>query len=493
MGRPNYPLKMVGARLLVCLAFPVIAAALPAMLAGEEGSVQPKPEAMNSTAPAPDTKQFVDPKDVPKEWVPEMPKDMPKDWPKDIPYTAEAWAKLTPAEFAKYIPGYEDKKKNATQAETDKEAQTSSMDKKLSQFWDPMSGNFVGPDGKKYDPSSLKPVGSAKGGNASGVAAALSMFVDPASGNYVGPDGKKYDPSTLKPVGAEKKNESGTVNMAQDTSKFTDVPKEWVPDMPKDAPKDWPKDVPFTPEAWAKLTPAEFAKYIPGYEEKKKNATEAMGEAGEAKIKGFYDPTKDMATRTDTDGVLMGFDAKTGESKPLVPGVTAPSTGNMSDAAINLAAGENKISTFFDPTKDVGTVNCFDPKTGESKPCLPGGEKKGNASETNLMQTDGQIKQFFDPTADVGKINCIDPTTGKSGPCPGVPKIPGMGGAEKKNETATDATENLLQQPANAKISGFFDPTADVGKINCMDPATGKSSPCMGGAEKKGNATEVKH
>merc|ERR1711988_619521 len=273
MGRPNYPLKMVGARLLVCLAFPVIAAALPAMLAGEEGSAQPKPEAMNSTAPAPDTKQFVDPKDV---------------------------------------------------------------------------------------------------------------------------------------------------------------PKEWVPDMPKDAPKDWPKDVPFTPEAWAKLTPAEFAKYIPGYEEKKKNATEAMGEAGEAKIKGFYDPTKDMATRTDTDGVLMGFDAKTGESKPLVPGVTAPSTGNMSDAAINLAAGENKISTFFDPTKDVGTVNCFDPKTGESKPCLPGGEKKGNASETNLMQTDGQIKQFFDPTADVGKINCIDPTTGKSGPCPGVPKIPGMGGAEKK-------------------------------------------------------------
>merc|ERR1711998_542651 len=399
MGRPNYPLKMVGARLLVCLAFPVIAAALPAMLAGEEGSVQPKPEAMNSTAPAPDTKQFVDPKDVPKEWVPEMPKDMPKDWPKDIPYTAEAWAKLTPAEFAKYIPGYEEKKKNATEAETDKEAQTSSMDKKLSQFWDPMSGNFVGPDGKKYDPS------------------------------------------TLKPVGAEKKNESGTVNMAQDTSKFTDVPKEWVPDMPKDAPKDWPKDVPFTPEAWAKLTPAEFAKYIPGYEEKKKNATEAMGEAGEAKIKGFYDPTKDMATRTDTDGVLMGFD----------------------------------------------------PKTGESKPCLPGGEKKGNASETNLMQTDGQIKQFFDPTADVGKINCIDPTTGKSGPCPGVPKIPGMGGAEKKNETATDATENLLQQPANAKISGFFDPTADVGKINCMDPATGKSSPCMGGAEKKGNATEVKH
>merc|ERR1711907_63920 len=401
MGRPNYPLKMVGARLLVCLAFPVIAAALPAMLAGEEGSVQPAPEAMNSTAPAPDTKQFVDPKDVPKEWVPEMPKDMPKDWPKDIPYTAEAWAKLTPAEFAKYIPGYEEKKKNATQAETDKEAQTSSMDKKLS------------------------------------------MFVDPASGNYVGPDGKKYDPSTLKPVGAEKKNESGTVNMAQDTSKFTDVPKEWVPDMPKEAPKDWPKDVPFTPEAWAKLTPAEFAKYIPGYEEKKKNATEAMG--GEAKIKGFYDPTKDMATRTDTDGVLMGFDAKTGESKPLVPGVTAPSTGNMSDAAINLAAGENKIST------------------------------------------------FFDPTADVGKINCFDPTTGKSGPCPNVPKIPGMGGAEKKNETATDATENLLQQPANAKISGFFDPTADVGKINCMDPATGKSSPCMGGAEKKGNATEVKH
>merc|ERR1711871_1325706 len=157
MGRPNYPLKMVGARLLVCLAFPVIAAALPAMLAGEEGSVQPKPEAMNSTAPAPDTKQFVDPKDVPKEWVPEMPKDMPKDWPKDIPYTAEAWAKLTPAEFAKYIPGYEEKKKNATQAETDKEAQTSSMDKKLNQFWDPMSGNFIGPDGKKYDPSSLKP------------------------------------------------------------------------------------------------------------------------------------------------------------------------------------------------------------------------------------------------------------------------------------------------------------------------------------------------
>merc|ERR1712054_718337 len=216
-----------------------------------------------------------------------------------------------------------------------------------------------------------------------------------------------------------------------------DVPKEWVPEMPK--------DIPYTAEAWAKLTPAEFAKYIPGYEEKKKNATEAMGEAGEAKIKGFYDPTKDMATRTDTDGVLMGFDAKTGESKPLVPGVTAPSTGNMSDATINLAAGENKISTFFDPTTDVGT------------------------------------------------INCIDPTTGKSGPCPGVPKIPGMGGAEKKNETATDATENLLQQPANAKISGFFDPTADVGKINCMDPATGKSSPCMGGAEKKGNATEVKH